>query len=55
MVAIFTPILIALNEDVQAIKYDLKVILAPLSLAWVGLIVVFILIVLTINRSYNEI
>ena len=41
MVSLFTPILIAIKHDFNDIGYDLKVIMIPVTIAWVLLIVIF--------------
>jgi len=41
MVSLFTPILIAIKHDFYGIGYDLKVIMIPVTIAWVLLILVF--------------
>lgn len=43
MVALFTPILIAIKHDFKDISYGLKVIMAPATTAWTLLVVVFFL------------
>lgn len=45
MIFLATPILIALNHDIHGLSIDIRIILAPISLAWAGLIIVAIMIV----------
>jgi len=40
MVSLFTPILIAIKHDFYDIGYDLKVIMIPVTIAWVLLILI---------------
>jgi hypothetical protein len=43
MVSLFTPILIAIKHDFYDIRYDLKVIMIPVTIAWVLLILILFL------------
>jgi hypothetical protein len=55
MIAIATPVLIAIVEDIEEMRYDLRIILAPISLAWILLILVFVFILVEIKKGYSEI
>lgn len=55
MVFICTPILIALNADIHRVKIDLRIIMAPVSLAWVALVPVLLMILRCIDRNYRSV
>jgi len=51
MTSLITPILIALRNDVKEIYYDIRVIMAPVTLAWALLLLVVFLNYRTVNKS----
>lgn len=55
MCAIALPILIAIDQDMKKAKLDLMIVLAPLTLAWVLLIVPLIYNEVHISKKLNEI
>ena len=55
MVSLFTPILLAIKHDFYDIGYDLKVIMIPVTIAWVLLIVIFSLNLMAITKYIKKI
>ena len=52
MIFICTPILIGISYDIPKAKLDLKIILAPITVAWVALIALLIYLYYLIS-SYS--
>jgi hypothetical protein len=55
MSCIVTPILIAIRYDFKNTSFDLRVILAPISIAWIHLPVLFIFMNQAVETKYQEI
>jgi len=55
MISFFTPILIAIKNDFNDIGYKLKVIMIPVTVAWVLLIVILFLNIRTISKHFQKI
>lgn len=55
MASLITPILFAIRHDIKIVEYDLRVILAPVSLAWALLLFVLFMIIKIMNKYHTEI
>jgi hypothetical protein len=55
MVSFFTPILIAIKHDFNDIGYKIKVIMIPVTVAWVLLIVILFVNIRTISKHLQKI
>lgn len=52
MVFILTAILLALDSDFEDIHLDLRAILAPITLGWASIIVIFIIMLAKASKGY---
>lgn len=55
MTVLFSAVLLAIKMDIKDVNYDLRVILAPISIAWAALIIVFIIMLMRANKFYKEV
>eukprot|EP00347_Sterkiella_histriomuscorum_P001426 403372083 len=55
MTVLFSAVLLALRMDIKEINYDLRLILAPISIAWIGLLVVFLINVYKARKYYKDV
>ena len=53
MVILATPVLLAIKEDFYDINYDVRVIIAPLTLAWACLVPTLISVLVKAKKGWE--